>query len=188
MKNAFLFLIVALISFAGTGVAFAATEDGGLLDLARPVFDAVMGGNYAYAAALALVFAVALARRYGSKRWPWLGGDVGGSLLVLLGSFGGAVATAVAGGAGLSLTVVWMACKVAAGASGGYTLIKRLAVPLLRSIIQKLPKLAQKPFGLILWMFEGSAVAKAEKAGDAAVAANPASGVTGLTGTPRDVP
>jgi hypothetical protein len=188
MKNAFLALIVAFISFLGTGVAFAATEDGGLLDLARPLFDAVMSGNYAYAAALALVLGVALARRYGSKRWPWLGGDTGGSLLVLLGSFGGAVATALAGGAGLSLALFWTACKVAAGASGGYTLIKRLAIPLLRQVIGKLPKVLQKPFGLILWMFEGSAVAKAEAAGDAAVAANPANGLDGLAGTPKDVP
>lgn len=187
MKNAVLFLTVASISFFGTGVAFAAGEDGNLLDLARPVFDAVMSGHYAYAAALALVLAVALARRYGAKQWPWLAGDVGGTLLVLVGSFGGAAATALTGGAAVSLGLVWTSIQVAAGASGGYTMIKRLVIPTLAKLVSKLPPLFQKPFKLILWMFEGNA-AKAGAAGQAAVAANPASGLEGLAGKSKDVP
>jgi len=188
IKNAVFALCVMFVSFVGTSAAFAATDAGGLEDLARPLFDAVMSGHYAYAASCALVLLVAVARKWGKGWWPWLGGDAGGSFLVLLGSFGGALATALAGGGPVSLALVWTACKVAAGASGGYTLIKRLLVPALRRMVSKLPKALQKPFNMLLWVFDGGANARADKAGDAAVKANPSNGVSEITGTPRDVP
>ena len=184
VKACIIFIATFLVSFTSVGVAFAATDDTQLMDMAKPLLDAVMHGQFALAGAMLLVLGVALARRYGAKRFPFLHTDAGGSLLTLAGSFGGAVATALMAGAGVTTGLLWTALGVAATASGGYTLIKRLAIPLLKKVLSKLPKALQKPFGLVLWMFESPKVAAAEAAGDAAVAANPAKGL----GTPDELP
>lgn len=175
---------VALVSFAATAFAAgaAAPADGSWLDLARPVFDAVMSGNYLAASALALVLLVAVARRYGSDRVLFLGTDAGGALLVLVGAFGGAVASASLGGAPWSVDLMWTAAKVAAGAAGGYSLIKRLVMPL----VNKAPAWLRAPLQLILWIFEARQT-KSTAAGAAAVAAKPGAGVKSVTGAPRKV-
>lgn len=180
-------LVVCFFSFVGTSVAFAAAspEGGNILDLAKPVLDAVMGGQYAYAASLALVLLVAAARRWGVKRWQFLRTDAGGSLLVLVGAFGGALATSLAAGVGMSWGLLWAAVGVAVSASGGYTLVKRLVIdPLLRPLASKVPKWLKPLFSLLLWMFDNQSVAKAEAAGEAAVKKNPSNGLP----TPRDLP
>lgn len=176
-----------LVTFAGVAAAQSAAggEEATLLDLARPVAEALLSGNPGLAAALALVLAAAIARRYLAPKVPFFASDVGGALLVLVGSFGGAAAAAITGGASWSLALAWTALKIATAAAGGYSLAK----PLILWAAEKSPSWLKPVFALVLWVFEkGSPVAKAEAAGAAAVAANPAPGAESITGPHRDVP
>ena len=166
--TAFIFMT---LSFLGTSVAFAQSEE--LADLAMPLLNAVMSGQYAVAAALALVFAVAVLKRYGVSRWPVLDSPAAGSILVLVGGFGAALATALSAGAAISLSLAYTALKVAVTAAGGYSLAK----PLLRLLQDKAPAWAAIPLKLVTWIFEKRGrVEAAEAAGEAAVKANPGAG------------
>jgi hypothetical protein len=154
------FLLFMVLSFVGTSVALAQSNEE-LFDLAKPVLDALLAGHYMHAAALGLVLGVALVRRFGSKRWPILASRKAAPFLVLIGSFGAAMATSLAAGAAISLSMVWIALKVAVAAAGGYSLLK--------------PLLSKVPF--IGRLFDGeSRLASAKAAGDAAVKAEPAEG------------
>jgi len=187
--------LVGVLSFgASAWAAGAATpDDGSLLDLARPVFDAVMHGQGWLAAALALVLVVAATRRYAPKWFPnrmsWLTTDAGSTLATFLLSLGGAFATAFAAGAGPSIAVAKMSLGVALGAAGGYQALKHLIAPLLRALRDKLPPFARPVLDMILWVFDKpSRAADAEAAGDAAVKAKPGTGIAGVTGAPKDWP
>lgn len=178
-------VVAFLVAFTGTAMAASLPDAESLIDLARPVLAAVKSGQGYAAAALALVLMTALARRFGAKRWPWLNSDAGGSLLTLVGSFGGAVATALAAGSLPTLGLAWTAFGVAVAASGGYTMVKRLIVPGLVWLQSRLPGWAQPVLSLVLWMFtKPDPIAVAEKAGNEAVAANPGKGIEGVTGGP----
>lgn len=184
---AFVFLI------ALTGAAWAATvaspDDGNLIDLARPVFEAIVSGKPGVASGLALVFLAAVARRYGGKRWAFLNTDAGGALLVLVGSFGGFLAAALTGGASFSLSMVYKVIAMAVSAAGGYSLVKRLIIePIVRPLMKRAPAWMQPIFALIMWVFDKpDPVAEAVAAGDAAVAAKPPTGSAGVVGDARDV-
>lgn len=174
--------LVALVSFTAT--AFASESSESIMDLAKPVYDAFVDGQPMLAAALALVLAVALARKYLAPRWKFLATDAGGALLVLLGAMGSAFAAALAGGASLSLALTWQALGVAVTAAGGYTLIKRLIINPLQG---KGPAWLRAALRVLTWIFDDRS-AKAAEAGDKAVAANPATGITGVVGNHTDVP
>lgn len=180
--------LIFLGSFTATALA-AETVDGDLIDVARPVLDAILAGQYTAAAALGLVLAVALLRRYGSRALPWLHSDVGGAVLALGTSLGGALATALMAGASLSGGLLWTALGVAIAAAGGYAMIKKLIiVPLLRPLRDRAPAWLRAPLDLILWIFDRpDPIAVAVAAGDAAVTADPPSGVIGIVGEPRDI-
>jgi hypothetical protein len=184
---------LALLSFTATAFASQAVagEDGSWLDLARPVLDAVLGGQWFLAAALALVLAAGLASKYGAKRWPVLGTGAGKAALVLLGAFGGACATALAAGTAPTAALMWTATQLAFAAAGGYSLVRALLGPL----VAKAPAWLRPFIDLVLWFFDRKAskpsaadVAVAEAAGEAAVAAKPSTGVAGFIGKPRDIP
>ncbi len=175
-------LSVCIFLLAFTGTAYASEP---LLDAAKPVFNAVMDGHWAYAAALALVFLVALARRYGTKLSAWFASGEAGAAMALFGSFGGALATALAGGAKVTGALAWTAFTVALAAAGGFSLV-RAFLPRIRKVIAKLPTWAQRPLELLLWVFDKPALA-AEAAGNAAVAAKPAKGIVGFTGKPTEL-
>lgn len=166
-------------------------EDGNLLDLARPIFDQVMAGHYVAAAALALVFSVALVKRYAPGKFgTFVHSDPGGALTTLLMSFGGALATATMGGAAWSLGMMWMALGVGFAAMGGYTAIKRLVIePFLRPLMAKAPGWMQPVFAMVMWIFDRNpaVVAKAEAAGTLAVAEKPAPGPASVAGDPKDI-
>lgn len=186
------FAIIAYFSFAGVAFASGAVvpEDGSLLDLAKPVYEAIMGGQFWLAAMFGLVFAVTAAKRYlPGKAGEFVNGDVGQPLTVLLLSFGGAGATALlAAGPGAVLTgaLAWAALKIAFAAAGGYTMLKALLAPLLQKWAEKAPAWLKPVFSLLLWVFsKPTAVQKAEKAGDDAVAANPPTG-TPVPGEPKE--
>lgn len=187
--------VLGLLSMAGTASAASAAspDDGNLLDLAKPVFEAVMHGQGWLGAALALMLIVAAVRRYLPKWFPsrfgWLTSGAGTTASTFLFSFGGALSTAFAAGAGPSFALFRMASLVAMTAAGGYEALKYFVAPLLRKLRDKLPAWMRPGLDLVLWMFERpDPVAKAEAAGDAAVKANPPAGVIAITGKPVDWP
>lgn len=183
--------LLGVLAFTGTALAAGAVspDDGSLLDLARPVLDAIMSGHYAAGAALALVLAVALARRYGVRYLPWLASDEAGAALVLAGSFGGAMATALLAGAPLSLALAWMSLQVAAGGAGVYVLAKKLLTRPLRWLQGKLPAWARPAIDVVLWIFNRpTAGSTATAAGAAAVTTSPGAGVESLVGETDEVP
>lgn len=180
MKTALSYLAVALafvLAFFGVAAAQGAAggEDGSLIDLARPVLEALVSGEPGLATALALVFAAAAARRYLAPRVPFLASDVGGSVLVLVSAFGAAMAAAITGGASWSPDLAWKALAIAVPAAGGYSLLK----PVIKALEARFPWLA-KITRLVSWVFDKppSPVIEAEAAGDAALAAKPPTGAT----------
>lgn len=181
---------VASATFTATASAASAVspDDGSLLDLAKPVLDAIMHGQWAFAAALALILAVTLTKRYLGDKIPWLHSDAGGAVLALLGAFGGALATSLAAGAAPTWIMAWMAVKVAVGAAGAYSMIRKLLVPWIAKLRDKLPGALRPVLDLVLWVFDKQdPIARAERAGDAAVKAKPASGAAGVTGKPDEL-
>jgi hypothetical protein len=188
---AFLGVVFAGFLTSANAAGTMAPEEGSLLELARPIFDAVMQGHYIASAALALVFVVALVKRYAPAKFsPYVHSDAGGALTTLLMAFGGALATATVGGAPWTWAMMWTALGVGLAAMGGYTAIKRLfVVPLLRPLRDKLPVWARPVLDMVLWMFDKpvEATAKATAAGVVAVAEKPAAGVDAVTGEAKDL-
>jgi hypothetical protein len=174
----FLAFLVLVLTFgvASAGINTLAPDES-LLQLIRPVIDAVMSGHYFIASAAALVFVAAVANRYGGKHVAFLNTDYGRALTVLVGAFGGSLLSAAYTGASFTVAIGWSAVKVAFFAAGGYSLAKPL--------VRFLPSWLQ-PY--VMWIFnKPDPVAGVVAAGDAAVKANPAPGVTGVTGKVRDV-
>lgn len=136
---------VALLSFTGVAVAAALadpTGDGsGFVDMVRPLYQAVLSGRYAYAACLALVAAAAGARTWGRTRYPWLDTEEGMAWTILLGSFGGALATALGAARWPTLEMTWQAGSIAMTAGGGAWLLRHAVVPRLRLWMPKLAPL-----------------------------------------------
>lgn len=185
-----------LLCFKGTSFAAGevAGEDGSLPDLLRPIWDAATGGHWWLSASLALVAAVTLFKKYApGKLGAWAHTNAGASVLVLVGSFGGALATGLltSGTDAISMALVMPALKVAFGAAGGYALVKNLVVdPLVKSewYQNKAPTWLKGAMGIVTWMFSKSSVAKdAVKAGDAAVLDKPAAGADGVVDQPKDL-
>lgn len=179
--------LVGYFSFIGVAAASSAVilPDESILDLAKPVYTAIMDGQYWVAAMFAVILLVAALNKYagkipkvGPKIDTFLDGEYGKPVTVLLVSFATASLAALATpGAAMSIGLAWAALKIAAGAAGGYELIKRLLVPLVRKIGAKAPSWMAPLFDLLLFAFsKKSAVVKAEEAGNAAVIANPAPG------------
>lgn len=177
---------------AAQGVA---PDDGSLLDLARPIFDQIMAGDYIPAAAFTLVFCVALFKRYAPDKFglrAFVHSDPGGVLTTFLMSFGGALATATIGDAPWTWEMLLMSAKVSFFAIGGYVGVKKFLLPLLQPLMSKAPKWMQPVFTILFWAFDRkSEAAKIEadaaKAGQDAVVANPPTGVDGVLGSPTEI-
>lgn len=186
-------LLITLVCFTATafaaGAVAAAGGEASVLDLARPVIDAITSGEYVYASALALVLVVAALRKYGSKRWPWLNGEVGAPLLVLLGSFFGAIGAVLGRSESLTLETFKVAAMVAITAAGGYALINKLIIkPLMKPLLAKAPAWLKPLLKIVVWAFDRpTRVAAAEKAGTDAVKANPSKGAADVVGTIDDI-
>ncbi len=152
--------LVFLVSLAsGAYASGQVTPDGGSLwDLAKPVYDAVMHGQYWLAAAGALILAAAAARKYLAPRYAWARGPAGSATIVLVGSFGGAALTALVAmgpGAVMSWALAWTALKVALAAAGGYGLIKALVIDtLVRPHVDDAPGWLQPALRALLWAFD----------------------------------
>ncbi len=192
IKIAALLAVVSLLAFTGTALAAEAATgtDGSWLDALRPLYDAMAGGHYAYAAALTIIVMVALVKRYLGDKWTWLHSDAGGSAMALTAAAATAAATSLAApGATLTLDVMKSALLVGVGAAGGYAVLKNLIVePILIPLQAKAPAWAKPILQMVIWIFDKpDAIKQAEAAGASAVAAQPAQGVAATTGTPTDV-
>lgn len=165
--------VIAAISFVGASVAFAQDPDA-LAQAWKPVLDAVMSGNYAAAAALGLVLAVAATRRFGGSRFPWLASPTVAPFLVMIGSFGASLGNTLLADADLSGDMVIAALKVALYASGGYALLK----PIISKLREIAPAWMSPLFAIVDTIFDAkaNAVKKAKLAGAIAVEKNPGKG------------
>ena len=190
--------LVMLLGFGATAFAAdaAAPDSSSLLDLLKPVYQAFAGGHYAYAAALGVIAAVALVKRYaGSGKFgAFVHGNAGGSLTALLLAGAGAAASGLATpDAHVTFALLKSALLVGIGAAGGYAVLKNLLVdPILKPLSAKAPSWMQPLFSLLFLFFDHGdagreALAKAKAAGDAAVTANPPTGIDGVTGEPGEI-
>ena len=182
MKEKVILILLTLFGF--TGMAFAAggppTDDGSWLELARPVFDAVVHGQWWLAASAGVVLACALARKYMPASWKTgVKGDLIGTGLAFVMAFFGAIATwAAAPGATMSGAVFMTAFKVGAVAIGGYTILHKFATAFAGTKWFK----EHAPAWLVMFVTYGlkligsNAIEKAEAAGQAAVEAKPSTG------------
>lgn len=186
---------IALLTFTATAwAAGTATGDESLLELVRPVIDAFRGGHYVAGGALALVFAIALVRRYApGKVGKFVHSDAGGVLTALTLSFASTIAAYTSAGQSWKWSMLGTAGGIAFAAAGGYAMIKKLIVePLLASswYQNKAPAWMKASLRVVLWIFDKPAAAaetikEAEAAGEAAVKANPSSGANGVAGEPE---
>lgn len=189
--------LIGLFLLVFTATAFAqgslAGADVSILDLAKPVYEAVMSGDWWIATSFGLVLMVAAFKRYApGKAGELANTDLGGALLVLVGAFGGALGTGLlaSGTDVLTLALVTASFKIAFSAAGGYALVKKLLVPVVEKIALKAPAWAQPLFAMLLWAFakpEPVAIVDAEKAGQAAVDAAPAPGIDSVVGPPTEI-
>lgn len=189
VRLAALFILVFLGVF--TSLAFAAgqtiPQDTSVFDLVRPVIDAFKGGDYPFAASLSIVLAVALVRRYGTGKIPFLGTERGAALLAFIGSFAGAMAAGLSGDGTFSQHLLLTAINVALAATGGYMAVKAFVItPILESkwYQDKAPGWLKSVLSVVLWIFENrgkTATEKAEAAGDEAVKKDPPKGMGEVT-------
>lgn len=184
MKHIAALILIFLAAFTGTAFASSAAQsaDPSLVDMLGPVLDAFRAGNWLVGSALAVVLLTAVASKYGKHAWSPLGTGAGKAGLVFVGSF----AAALAAGGAWSLGLGWTALKVATAAAGGYSLAKEL----LGALAPKLPAWAQPIVALVRALFDrpaADAEAKADAAGDAAVAKKPSTGVAGVVGKPKSI-
>lgn len=112
----------ALLVLAVPSIAFAASDTDSVTDLILAIYRGVMSGHYVEAAAVGLVLGVVAIRKMGFAR-----SGLAAAGLVVISSLAGAISTALAAGATLSMGLVWTALQVAVMAAGGYSLIKQAA-------------------------------------------------------------
>ena len=171
-------IFIFLGFFTGTALA-ADAADPSAYDAAKAIFDAVMHSQWWAAAALSVVLACALARKYMPASWKdGVKGDILGTSMAFVMAFAGAIATwAIAPGAVMSAGVLFTALKIGAAAIGGYTIVHKVVGWL--AAWGKLPPWLMPILKLLATLVGSNAVAKAEAAGEAAVAADPAKGMAG---------
>ena len=178
MKRTMSVVAWVLLFFGGFALAASPALADTLEEIARSVVETFSSGQYGEAAILAVVLGVSAFRKFLAPRFPFWASDVGGGLLVLVIAFGTTLTASLSAGESLSLGLLWTAFKVAGAASGGYTLVKRLGGWMLARL--PLPGWLERALSALLWLFQPrgeEAIAKAEKAGDAAVKSKPPTGV-----------
>jgi hypothetical protein len=186
IRLSFVALASLALAFFGVTLAFASVaavspDQSAILDLLRPVVQAVQHGELALAGALGIIFAVAMTRRYlpdgyGGK---WVRGDMGGMLTAFLYSAAGSVATTLAdSSAHFTSSVALAALKFGMGAVGGFVALHKLATALTatRWWNEKAPAWLRTGLAFMLALIGSSAAEKAEAAGKTAVEAKPSTG------------
>ena len=155
---------------------------------AKLLMSAGMSGSVKVAVILMLV--IALTRKLLAPKVAFLRSDLGAVLLTIGVGVAAGVANALVAGSALSWGLLGGAFTLSLKAAGGYTMLKKAALPVLLKMADKAP-------GPLGWVFKAAAMAlgafgieatkKAEAAGDEAVKNNPPSGVAGVIGGPKDV-
>lgn len=192
MKKALTALSVAALAFLSFGAtAIAAGEvtpdDGSLLDLARPVFDAVMHGQWWLGAALAVVLLTAAAKKYLPDAYggKYVRSELGAMATAFLLSFGGAIATTMAApGAAMTMAVAMAALKIGAAAVGGWMILHKVMQVVVATKFwnDRVPAPVKALVSFVLGLVGSSAISKAEKAGQEAVDASPPQGPAQVNG------
>lgn len=199
---ALVFLLCCFGMFEGVAHAAAALDPNASdpsFDIAKLIFQAITGHQYAYAGALGLALGVAVVKRWGGNWLPqkqkdgttigWFHTDVGGTVLTLAGAWSTALVAGLAGGGHVSLAMMKASFGVALTAAGGYAVLKKLVVgPLLKPLAKKAPAWMQPLFAMVFWMFDKpDPISQAEAAGEQAVKDQPAQGVEGVVGKPTEI-
>lgn len=193
--------VAAFFVVAFTATAFAqgaVAPDDGAMGLVRMLWTALTGKQWWLGGALSVVLGVAMFKKYApaGRARDFANSNAGAALLVLLGSFGGALVASLSGASAVPMSagLAWQALQVAVGAAGGYSILKPFADMLLNSkwYADKAPAWLKAVVGMVSWIFTktsspGVAITRAEAAGDAAVAKNPPAGADGAAGKPTDV-
>lgn len=187
----FIIALLLVVGFTGTALAAGAaiTEDQSLLELAKPIFDAVVHGQWWIAAASALILVVAAARKYAPTegRFGWAGRMLQSTPGVMVStfvlSFAGAVTTSLLalGPTGMmSFAIAKTALLVGVAAIGAWRAIHAVATWMVATEFykSKVPAWVQSIVTMVLALVGSNAIAKAEAAGQKAVDAKPATGAT----------
>lgn len=95
-------------------------------DLLQTLFEKVLSGEWLAVAAIGVVLAVYLTRRFVAPRIPFLLTDHGGAILALAGGILGGVSNAVLAGNEISFMVVQTGVTVGFVAAGGYATVKKI--------------------------------------------------------------
>lgn len=185
---------LAFLSFGATAAAQSAVtpDDGSLLDLARPVFDAVVHGNWWLAAALGVVFLTAAAKKYLPDAYGGrlVRSELGAMATAFVLAFGGALATTFAApGAAMTMAVLTAALKVGFFGVGGWMILHRIAQALVKTKFwnERMPAPVKAAVAFVLRLIGSSAISKAEAAGQKAVEANPPTGAANPAGEPTKI-
>ncbi len=185
IKTAFKYFLGAAAFVVGfAAVAHASTGvDGGdstaIGELLRALVDAFQTKNPTLIGVATIVLGVAAVKKWGGKRFPWIGKSPFPELMVLVTSFATTVGALVEAGSALG-DAVTPAFKLAAAAAGGYAIVAAIGRAALDKWGAKLPGWIVTALNAVLWLFAkpgAAAVAKAAKAGDDAVKADPPAGV-----------
>lgn len=181
MRSIALCILIFLGAFTGTAVAAGveSASDPSLSEAAKAIFDAVMHSNWWAAAAYGVILAMVGARKIMPDSWKdGVRGDVIGTVCAFMLAFAGSVAAVMAApGASMTTAVMLTALKVGVAAIGGYTIIHKALGWLATWSI--MPAWAMSVLKLIGMLVGSNAIKKAEAAGQAAVDANPPTGMTG---------
>jgi hypothetical protein len=191
-------LLPLFLLMAFTGTAFAAgavAPDGSspIGDYFSAIVDAVKHGQFALAGSVSLLLMMAAAKRYLPDSWggKYVRGDgLGGVLSTFVMSFAGSLAIALAPtGATVSGAMALAAAKFALVAIGGYVALHKLATALVGTawFQNHAPAWLKSGVALVLALIGSSAIAKAEKAGEAAVKSNPPAGPNAAAGEPSSI-
>jgi hypothetical protein len=182
MRFIALLIVILLGAFTGTALAAdaVAASDQSMSETARMVFDAIMSGHWWAAVAYGVILTVALTRRYAfPASWKeGVRGDIVGTAVAFVLAFAGAIATtAAAPGAAMTGAVIMTALKIGAVAIGGYTVVHKVVSWF--AAWSRTPTWLLAVLKVAAMLVGSNAIAKAKAAGDAAVAANPPTGLAG---------
>lgn len=180
---------LAFLAFGATAIAAPGgyADDGSLLDMFKPVVEAVKNGHFALGGSLLVIFLMAVAKRYLPEKWggKWVRSDAGGVAFAFGFAFFGSLGTALAApGAAVNGAMAMAALKFGLGAIGGFVAIHKLATWAVGTAWFKAHAPAWLVSGLsfVLALIGSSAIKKAEAAGQKAVDQNPPQGPAAATG------
>jgi hypothetical protein len=195
IKLGVLALAVALVSFVSLSVAFAATgvtdpDSAGVFDLLKPIVESVAKGEFALSAALGVIAAMALTKKYLPDRFggKFVRSDLGGMLSAFIYASAGSVVTALSTGGDVTSSTMRAALYIGMGSIGGFVALHKLASAFVGTKWwnEKAPAWLRALVSVVLALIGSNAASKqaeknAKAAGDAAVKEKPATGLGEFT-------